>query len=384
MKLINNRVYLDYNATSPLADSVKNWIAKGDFSFANPSSIHTSGKRARRLINETKEYLFSIFGLSPQDFHLFFHSGASEGINTLVEGFFFNRFKSRKPADFIFATTDHSCVCKQESDVKALGHDCHILDVDSCGKLKTLPNEIGTHKEKLLNFTWVNNETGVVWSLEEALNLKAQLNCRVHVDAVQAVGKIREWNRLDPTLDAYTFSAHKFGGLRGTGFSFVKKDYIFEPLVRGGDQQEGLRSGTEDTMGIYSIKLALEELLLKQNFDELEKAKNEFESWILELAPPGAIIVGSSGPRALNTTSLLIPGIRSDIALTALDLAGIEASAGSACSSGSVTPSRVLMAMGMSESRSKEVIRFSFSPFLKSEYINEIKEPIKQVMTRLL
>lgn len=383
MKSISNRFYLDYNATSPLAESVQDWIANGDFSFGNPSSAHQTGKKAKKLINETRDYLYSLFNVKEEDFHLFFHSGASEGINTLVRGFFLNAFKSEKKADYYFFDTDHSCVVNQRDEIKALGHDYHQFSVDQFGMPKEDQIKKGSHDCGLMNFTWVNNESGVVWPLHKAIELKQKLGCAIHVDSVQSVGKIRDWNKLDTDLDAYTFSAHKFGGMKGIGFSFMKKEFPYECFVRGGGQQAALRSGTENVMGIYSIKLALEDLQRKQNFDDTEYVHREFEGWLLnKIGDKGKIAGYGNVSRNMTTTYLVLPGNRSDIMMTALDLAGVEVSAGSACSSGILKPSRILKGMGFSEKEAGEGIRFSFSPTFNKEDLPALFEKLDKVLSK--
>lgn len=136
-----------------------------------------------------------------------------------------------------------------------------------------MQSEISEGRECFLNYTYVNNESGVVWPLEWALDLKKETKCFVHVDAVQAAGKIANWEMLLPELDAYTFSGHKFGALKGIGFTFFNKELDFNPLIVGGTQQEGLRAGTENALGVYTIKLALHEMKENFNADALSIAK---------------------------------------------------------------------------------------------------------------
>ena len=329
--------------------------------------------------------MFSLFDLKEEDFHLFFHSGASEGINTLVRGFFLNSFKNGNKGDYYFFNTDHSCIVNQRDEVEALGHHYHQFPVDNFGMPREEKVKKGHHERGLLNFTWVNNESGIVWPLYKALDLKQKLNCAVHVDSVQSVGKIRDWNKLDSDLDAYTFSAHKFGGMKGIGFSFMKKEFPFECFVRGGGQQNALRSGTENVMGIYSIKLALEELQAKQNFDETEAVHKEFENWLLDkIGSKGKIAGYGNVSRNLTTTYLVLPGNRSDIIMTALDIAGVEVSAGSACSSGILKPSRILKGMGFDDKEAGEGIRLSFSPTFQKDDLPKLFEKLDKVFSKYI
>tara|TARA_R110002072_G_scaffold64203_4_gene159615 strand:+ start:60197 stop:61375 length:1179 start_codon:yes stop_codon:yes gene_type:complete len=387
-RLINNRVYLDYNATSPFAPSVLDWLAKGDLLFANPSSVHSSGKKSARGMNEVKSYLYKLFGLKEDDFEIFFHSGATEGANTILKGRanFISRGIAQSFMPFYYFESDHSCIHKCADDLKTMHMPIFPLEVNSDGSFN-LDDVISTIKEKsehsLLNFTWVNNETGVVFPLEMAKKIKKETGCRVHVDAVQSVSKIEDWTKLDPSLDAYTFSAHKFGALKGVGFTFYKRDFEFCSLIRGGGQQEGMRSGTENILGIQSIPLALKEIVEKFNVKEMQKAKDWFEKNLNELlGDNGEVVAVKNKNRNLQTTYFITPKVKAHTLSMALDMSGVDVSNGSACSSGAVIPSRVLMAMGYSEELAMSAIRLSFSHHFDREEAQFAFEKIKPVLSR--
>lgn len=384
-RLINNRYYFDYNATSPLANSVIDWLPNGDLLFANPSSIHSSGKKSKRFINDTRNFLKETFSI-PADYKLFFHSGASEGINSLVKGFAQKFFANGERIHFVHSEVDHSCVYNLKDELELYGHEVSTFGVDKNGdydieEIISLLNK--SNRPKLLNFTWVNNENGVVWNLDDLIRIKEETNCYVHVDAVQSIGKIEKWNELNHLVDAYTFSGHKFGAMKGVGFSFVKELFPFCSLIRGGGQQEGMRSGTENTTGIYSIKLALEDVLKKENYTELYSAKKIIEDSIEEHISGDARIVSKDAKkRNGNTIYIILPGRKADILITAFDLARMDVSSGSACSSGAVLPSRVLLSMGVNEEDAKSALRFSFSYDLCLEESKEYSEKIVSVLKR--
>lgn len=382
MRSINNRYYFDYNATSPLAESVKSWLTKGDFPFANPVSIHHSGKSVRRSINEVREYLFKTFSLNESQFDLYFHSGATEGIGNTIRGF----YERHEKMSFAYIASDHSCVYQHAEYLRTKGVTVLELQVDCNGQIKDdelvkiedLPGPV------LLNWTWVNNETGVVFPLEDAVKIKqVRPDCYVHVDAVQAPGKIPAWNKLEPRLDAYTFSAHKFGALKGVGFSFIASTFDVAPIIIGGGQQGGRRSGTENTFGTYSVMLALQELEQNYNPSESAKALELIKEQILSaLGDAGELVAAKAPVRNTNTLYVVFHNAKSDITSVAFDLAGMDVSTGSACSSGAIVPSRVLMSMGYDEVRSKSAIRFSFSPYLKVDNTQEFGEKISAVVNR--
>jgi cysteine desulfurase len=388
VKLTSNRYYLDFNATSPFAPAVTSWLAKGDFAFGNPSSVHRTGKVARRLMLEASEALFELFQLPEHQFDLFFHSGASEGINTCLKGFACDAFKQDKRVSIAVVGSDHSSARQVREDLIFHGHEWIVLEVNREGELevdKAIEKIKAAKYPVLLNFTWVNNETGVVFPLEWAKRIKEQTGCRVHVDAVQAVGKIPNWCQLLPELDAYTFSAHKFGALKGCGFTFIKPDLPFHPLIRGGGQQKAYRSGTENTLGIQSIPIALKELKTKYNFEEQNQATRWLENKMLELIGERGEVLGQKAQsRNGNTIDFRLDQTPAQTLAMALDMAGVDVSNGSACSSGAVIASPVLLAMGRNEEEAKSAIRLSFSAYLKLDEVREFYPIIESILKRYI
>lgn len=386
-KLTSKRHYLDFNATSPFAPSVKEWLAKGDLLFANPSSIHASGKKGRKLLNQARDYIFKAFGLNHSDFNLVFHSGASEGVNSLVKGRALHLMTEAKKLNFYRCSTDHSSVRNMQEDLELLGHKMTVFPVSSSGEIDVEALITAINKESdevLLNFTPMNNETGVCWDSALANRIKKETGCLVHMDSVQTVGKVEGWNRLDSEMDLYTYSAHKFGALKGVGFSFIKKDFRFRPFISGGGQQSGLRSGTENIVGINTIKLALEDLE-GENLSEIKRARELFEKGLKEILGTRGFIVGEDAlMRAVNTVNFVIPGYISQSIAMALDMAGIDISTGSACSSGAVIPSKVLLGMGLSEQDAMSAVRVSFGPQFKKDEVPEIIEIFKKVLEKQL
>ena len=383
MKSTNKRLYLDYNATAPLDDAVSEWLAKGVFPFGNPSSIHHSGKRSKKLINETRDFLFKTFDLHEHE--LFFHSGATEGINNIVKGFCFKSLFMKEDFHFLCFESDHSCIVNQKEHVELMGGSFHAFKVDEQGNYdeKEVISFIKKLKGRvLLNHTYINNETGVVLSLDKVLKIKEETNCFIHVDAVQLIGK---WHtlKLESLVDAYTFSAHKFGGMKGIGFSFIlNQNDFFCSLIRGGGQQNALRSGTENVHGIYSIKLALESVVKRFDFDELKKSVKSVEDALVKSYGEKVIITAPKALKNANTIYLVFNGVKTDILITAFDMSQIDVSSGSACSSGAIKPSRVLLSMGFSIEQAKNSIRLSFSPdFRESE---ECIKKLKLVLDRFI
>ncbi len=383
------RIYLDFNATAPVAPPVMEILKQEGWAYGNPSSVHALGKKARRLVNEVREFLFDCFGLSEEKFNLFFHSGATEGINTIIKGLALQCLKEQKSFSFYCLESDHSCVNNQQEFIELLGFSFKALPVSRNGELDVEAFEkiISTDSsdQKVLNWTWVNNETGVVNSLKQVCEIKKRFDLFVHVDGVQAPGKIEEWRVLAPELDSYTFSGHKFGALKGSGFSFIKENILLLPLLNGGGQQLGIRSGTENTWGIFSIKEALNYLILNYNFSEQSKAKSILENKIIELIGNRGEIIGIANPsRNGNTIDLLLYGIKAHTSAMVFDMDGIDLSNGSACSSGAVIASRVLLSMGYDEDQAKSALRISLSPYFSNVEEQGLWPNLKKVLERLL
>lgn len=388
-KSISNRFYFDYNATSPLSIKVIDFLRSGDFLFGNPASLHSTGKHSKKFINETKEYLFRTFQLDSNEFDLIFHSGATEAINTIFKGNAISDFKNNKKSLFVFSTVDHQAVISLKEDIEHLGHKVIFFSVDkNCEfNVKNLIELINSEKKEFsevyLNFTHVNNETGVIWPLTLAEEIKKSTNAHVYVDSVQSVGKVFHWQNLSSNLDGYFFSAHKFGALKGIGFTFLKRTSPYYPLLTGGNQQAGLRSGTENAMGVYSIKLALEHLIENQNLNELKKAKEMIESEIkLNLASNGEVVCSQSNNRNLNTIFFVKNNEKAESLSMKFDLNGMDVSTGSACSSGIIKENRVLLALGYDSNQARSCIRLSFSPYLNSDLVPEFTSKILSVITR--
>ena len=378
---MGDRHYFDFNATAPISPDVQRWLSSGNCPQGNPSSTHTTGQKALREIDKTKEFLHTTFGLAQRHHRIFFHSGASEGIATLLPGF----GKGRR-INLFHAATDHSCVLNVACEMEEMGHTITIIPVDKNGDFdeQELVNRIKSASlPVLLNCTWVNNETGVITPLEKIIRIKKKTNCIVHVDAVQSAGKISHWNRLSPELDAYTFSGHKFGALKGCGFSFLNEAFPPNPLIPPSPGRP-LRGGTENLPGIISQRIALEELGRDYSFEKQARAKNLLEQKLALLVKDRGEIVAREGLRNGNTICLLLHDTPAQISTLALSMAGIDAGSGSACSSGAATGSHVLKAMGYSKNHAKNAIRLSFPPGFRESEAEGYHQKISAVLARFL
>ena len=363
---LDKRLYLDYNATSPLSSSVINWLKSGDVLFANPSSQHSSGKAARKVINEARSALYSCFHQDEKNTKLFFHSGATEGITTIAHSFSEWARLTGKDLLICYSKIDHPAVTSLSEHY--FGPHVKFFDLKIDQNLEYENNEnFAALKDKkdnnpdliiLYHHLWVHNETGIVSPLESLKKMRTISDLYIHVDAVQAPGKIENWQALTEG-DLWSFSAHKFGALKGIGFTFFRKTISFHPLITGGGQQNGLRSGTENPQGVMSISLALKDLV-KVDVSKNSKTRSLLESFIeSQLKDLGALVSNKSRHRNSNTIYFYLNNLSSDIALALFDQHGLEISAGSACSSGAAKPSAILTHLGFKD-QAKNGLRLSF------------------------
>ena len=359
---MSSRLYLDYNSTSPLSSKVLDFLRSGDFPFANPASSHTSGKASKKLITKTTKFLKETFST---DFEVIYHSGATEALNT-----FFNKAAVR-----VFSSVDHPAVADISKDLKSFVFDINndgSYDYQKLEKILIESKSSLQESEKIyLNFTWVNNETGIVNDFSEIIKLKKKYDFYLHVDAVQAVGKVESWKKFPSEIDMITFSGHKFGAMKGIGFSFINPIFSLKPFVLGGGQQSGIRSGTENHLGVYSLKLALEDITSNSNYQKSVELREGIQALINKNLQEKAQFISAS-KMASNTIGVFFKNIKSDVCLIQFDLAGIDVSFGSACSSGNISHSQSLELLGFKDLKN-HFIRISFGPYdyKNKEYILE-------------
>lgn len=335
-------------------------------------------------MEEASAYLHQLFSLDPSVHRLLFHSGASEGVNGLIWG-----MGRKEKVFFAYSPLDHSCVRAQAPRLEREGHGSYQLPVDENGDLKfdQAVSEIKAQQKAgqrvLVNWTWVNNEMGVVWSLDEAARFKAATGALIHVDAAQAPGKIEDWEKLNPSLDAYTFSAHKCGALKGVGWSFMGPDYKPEPMILGGGQQHGQRAGTENVTGVWALKLALEELHEVFHPKEQRLVVTELRQRLDRLlVGKGYRVATKAHQLNLNTILFVLTALPSDMTLPLFDLAGLELSAGAACASGTAKPNPVLEALGHGP-LARHGLRLSLHWAHRQEEINILGERLAKILEKV-
>lgn len=386
---VDNRFYLDHNAHSPLALSVMNWLTGGDLLFGNPSARHLSGQKATALLSKSTDYLKKL--LDPQDtFHLVYHSGATEGLNGLFQAWRLRLAENggSKAGTFHCLNSDHS-IAYSMAQGNFDRHSSGMIHSGHQQMLKALNSSSELNIPDFVYWCWAHSETGSLNSLNQLDRIKERHpQSFICVDGAQVFGRFQMGmipEKLDPQLDAYTFSGHKFGSLAGIGFSLIHKRHTPHAWSFGG-LQNPWRSGTLNAMGAYSMYLALSELEEKFSAQKMYAIQDHFLDYFKTQFPsvvdlPSQILDRTQ--RALNSLFLYFPGIPNDRLLMALSLAGVDVSAGSACASGSSRPNRVALAMGLDEEGAKQVLRFSWDYRLSAEDLPAIFSIITPILKKL-
>lgn len=368
---MKNRIYLDNNAATPVDPLVIEAVTRylNDHT-GNPSSVHRFGKECRKFLTASRDLISEYFRVRPEE--IVFNSGGTEGANYLLRGWFHEALKGH----IITSTVEHPCVHETIQELEASGVAVTYLEPGAWGAVKPeAVREAIRPDTKLIVLMAVNNETGVRTDLEEIGKIAVQQGIHFFVDGVALLGK--EPLHIPEGVSAMFFSGQKIHGLQGSGFCYVKRGVKLHSLITGGGQQNNRRSGTENMPGIVGLGKAIELIRdgLPAASDQMRKLRDDFEERIFK-AIPGTKINGE-GPRVSNTSNLYVPGIDGESLITSLDMEGIAVAHGSACASGSLEPSRVLLSMGLPLDRVNSSIRVSFSRMNTQEEVVAVVEAIK-------
>jgi cysteine desulfurase len=350
-----DRIYLDWNATTPLRREAREAMAQAWNLAGNPSSVHAEGRQARRLVEEARASIAGAVGASPRN--LVFTSGGTEA-NALALTPGLRRGSGLPVERLLVSAIEHASVLSggrfPAEAIERIGVTrSGLLDLDR------LRAALAGRPPALVSVMLANNETGAVQPVQEAAAIIHQAGGLLHVDAIQAFGKIPlDINSLNADLVA--LSGHKVGGPKGAGALILAEGVLgLEPALRGGGQELGRRAGTENVAGIVGFGAAAKAAAsaLANDAIRLEGLRNRLESGLRQT--PGAIVFAGEVPRLPNTTLFTVPGLRAETAVIGFDLAGIAVSSGSACSSGKVQPSHVLEAMGSGPELAQGAVRLS-------------------------
>jgi cysteine desulfurase len=375
-------IYLDHAATTPMRPEV--WEAMAPFastSFGNPSGVHGVSRAAKNALEEAREKIASLIGAQPLE--IVFTSGGTESDNLAIKGAVFS---STPRQGLVTSAIEHEAVLETADFLKRLGMPVTIVGVDS--EARAHPDEIAAavnDDTAVVSVMMVNNETGTVQSLGEISELVKTKSPEtlIHTDAVQAFG-CEDIDVDSLGIDLLTISAHKFGGPKGAGILYVRDGIALEPVLHGGGQELGRRSGTHDVASAVGMATAVESTLSdRQRFEtEISAIRDRLESRLM--ADAGEVVINTPKKRrSSHHLNVRFPGVRNETLLMLLDQNGVAASAGSACQSGAATVSHVLEAMGLTPDEARESVRFSFGWTSTAAEADEASSIVSGIVGRL-
>jgi cysteine desulfurase len=365
-----NRIYLDHAATTPVRPEVleamlPHFTANG----YNPSSMHAEGRNARAALDLARERVGAVLGCKPKE--IAFTGSGTEADNLAIVGVARALRRAGRAGRIVTMRIEHHAVLHACDVLREEGHAVTILEVDSNGRV-----DAGAFAEALKDDTilaavmYANNEIGTVEPIPELARLARARGVFFLADAVQAPGQLPI--RVDELgVDLLAISAHKFYGPKGVGALYVREGTPLVPIVQGGGQESGRRSGTENLAGIVGLAAALElaEAERPQYMQRVTELRDRFEATLLRTIPEIAIN-GKASARLPNNASVAFAGLEAEPLLIRLDLEGVAASAGSACAAGSLEPSHVIAALGLSERAWRGTVRFSLGRTTTAEEVD--------------
>ncbi len=350
-----DRVYLDWNATTPLRPEARQAMSAAWEVAGNPSSVHAEGRQARRLVEDARAAVSAAVGARPQD--VVFTSGGTEA-NALALTPGLRRGAGEPLRRLLVSAIEHTSVLSGGRFAPdAIGtiqvNGSGLIDIDHLRRL------LSVGQPALVSVMLANNETGALQPVGEVADIVHEAGGLLHVDAIQALGKI-PFDIKVMKADLVTLSAHKIGGPKGVGALVLAEDAQgLEPLLRGGGQELGRRAGTENVAGIAAFGAAVQAATTSLEGDaaRLRGLRDRLEAGLKQT--PDMIVFSEEVPRLPNTTLFTVPGLKAETAVIGFDLGGIAVSSGSACSSGKVQPSHVLEAMGVGKELAQGAVRLS-------------------------
>lgn len=382
----DRRIYLDNNATTPLHPEVKKALAEMMEIFGNPSSLHTFGREAKKRVEIARAAVAEFINAQLEE--IIFVGSGSEANNTVLSIMSCPsnqcRVSRNMRNEIITTKIEHPCILESSKCLMERGTPITYLDVDADGKI-----DIEQYKSKLngniglVSIIMANNEIGTIQDIKTLANLAHQHGVLFHSDAVQAVGKIPV-DVKDLDVDFLTISGHKIYGPKGIGALYIKRGVPFCPLIRGGHQEMGRRAGTENTLGIIGLGKAVE--MRKIEMESEEKKLLELKAILkegIEKNIPNIKFNGHPTDCLPGTLNVSFDGAEGESILLYLDLEGIAVSTGSACASGSLDPSHVLIAMGLPAERAHGSVRISLGRENTLEDVKYTIETLTQVIQKV-
>ena len=382
--------YLDHAATTPIHPQAAETLAAELAMPGNASSLHAAGRRARRVVEESRESVAAAFGARPSE--VVFTSGGTESDNLAVKGIYWARraAEPRRVRVLASAVEHHAVMDSAEWLAAAAGALVTWIPVDDTGRvhpdtLRQLLDE-SADEVALVTVMWANNEVGSVQPVAELAEIAHEYGVPLHTDAVQAVGQLPVDFAVSG-VDAMTITGHKFGGPIGAGALLLGRDVDCVPVLHGGGQERDVRSGTLDVPAVAALAVAAEIAVKEQpaRADRLRALRDDLVARV-RLAVPDAQLNGDASldpsRRLPGNAHFSFPGCEGDSLLMLLDARGIECSTGSACSAGVARPSHVLLAMGQDEARARASLRFTLGHTSEPADVDALVDAIAPVVER--
>lgn len=382
--------YLDHAATTPMLPEAIEAMTAQLGRLGNPSSLHCTGRAARRVVEEAREAVAQALGARPSE--VVFTGGGTEADNLVIKGLYWSRRAEddRRRRVLVSAVEHHAVLDSAQWLGEHEGAEIELLPVDRLGRVhpETLREalERDPHSAALVSVMWANNEVGTVQPIAELTEIARMYGVPIHSDAVQAIGQLRV-DFAAAGLDAMTVTGHKIGGPIGVGVLLLGHDLTPVPVLHGGGQERDIRSGTLDTPAIAALAAAAE-LAVKRQPERAERLVGLREDLIRRVfeVVPEAVLNGDPGrdleARLPGNAHLSFPGCEGDALLMLLDARAIECSTGSACSAGIAQPSHVLLAMGQAEERARGSLRFSLGHTSTQADVDALVDAIPAVVER--
>ncbi|MHA3772030.1 cysteine desulfurase NifS [Verrucomicrobiota bacterium sgz303538] len=376
----NELIYLDNNATTRVDPAVvEEMMPYLTELYGNPSSAYGFGQRVSTVLDLARERVAGLIGCETSE--IIFTSCGTESSNAAIHSAL---AMDRDRQHIVTTRVEHSATLKTCEMLAKRGYEITWLGVDSKGQIDLAELERSVRSDTaLVSVMWANNETGVLFPIEQIAEIVRAKGALFHTDAVQTVGKLPIQLR-DAKINFLSLSGHKLHCPKGVGALYVNRRTKFHPFMTGGGQENGKRAGTQNVASIVALGKACEIAgsYMEHEVTEVKKLRDTFEDGILERIE-GVQVNGDVEHRLPNTSSLAFEGVDSEAVLMLLDQHGICCSAGSACTAGSLHPSHVLKAMGFSDDRARSSLRFSFSRFNTAEEVQKALEIVPQVIGKL-
>jgi cysteine desulfurase len=376
------RVYFDYNATTPLAPEAAEAVARATRDiFGNPSSVHHFGQQAKAVLDDARSSVAALVGADPSE--IVFTSGGTESDNLAIRGAA-DALEGTLRRGIVASTIEHEAVLNTIKSLARRGWSPVHIPVGQSGIVDpaaALP--LISAKTALVSVMHANNEIGTIQPIADISRIAHEHGALMHTDAVQSAGKIPVDVRA-LGVDLLSISAHKLNGPKGAGALWIKRGTRMQPILTGGKHERNRRAGTENVAAIagFGVAAALAARKIAAEGARVGALRDRLESKILA-SVPGTTLNGAREPRVPNTTNISFERVEAESLLIALDLEGVAVSTGSACSSGTLEPSHVLKAMGLSAHRTQNSLRFSLGMFSTEEEVDFAVSVLPRVVEKL-